>query len=188
MKLITSISVLTLATFLTMQSVAFADDDRVLVNIPADKQTQVLTEMRQLLDNIDDLIGALAEGDIKTVINITDFQMGFGHNRLQKMLKDGVPAEQIEKMRKKMMAQHGKGNGQGMGQGRGGMFGGGLGRFLPTDMRQMGQTMHAAAGELSATAKKIQGEPTASDYKAMLANLQDITSACRACHMSFKFR
>jgi cytochrome c556 len=164
----------------------FADDDRELIKLPADQQAMLLTEMRDLFESVDDLVAALSEGDIKTVIEIADLKMGFGHNQLQKMIENGATKEQIEQMRQKIRNQHGKGMGHGMGGG-GGMFAG-MGRFLPPEMRQMGQNMHAAAGELSATAKKIKGTPSVQDYKALLSNLQEITGACRACHVTYKLR
>lgn len=57
----------------------------------------------------------------------------------------------------------------------------GAGRFMPDTMRQMGWNMHDAATEFAKVAK------TGDQAKAMSA-LQQLTSSCVACHMSFRTR
>ena len=57
----------------------------------------------------------------------------------------------------------------------------GPGRYMPVEMRKLGWGMHDAATEFSQAAK--QGDVQAA-YKA----LQKITSACVACHYSYRIR
>lgn len=57
----------------------------------------------------------------------------------------------------------------------------GPGRFMPDTMRQMGWNMHDAASEFAKVAK-------AGDQAKSLAALQQLTSSCVACHMSFRTR
>lgn len=57
----------------------------------------------------------------------------------------------------------------------------GPGRFMPDTMRQMGWNMHDAATEFARVAKK------GNQSNAMVA-LQQVTSSCVACHMSFRTR
>lgn len=57
----------------------------------------------------------------------------------------------------------------------------GPGRFMPDTMRQMGWNMHDAASEFAKEAKS-------GDQAKSLAALQQLTSSCVACHMSFRTR
>lgn len=57
----------------------------------------------------------------------------------------------------------------------------GPGRFMPLEMRNLGWGMHDAATEFSNIAK--QG-----DVKKAYSALQKVTSACVACHYSYRTR
>lgn len=57
----------------------------------------------------------------------------------------------------------------------------GPGRFMPDTMRQMGWNMHDAASDFAKVAKS-------GDQGKSLAALQQLTSSCVACHMSFRTR
>lgn len=57
----------------------------------------------------------------------------------------------------------------------------GPGRFMPETMQQMGWNMHDSATEFARVAKT-------GDRAKSLAALQQLTSSCVACHMSFRTR
>ena len=57
----------------------------------------------------------------------------------------------------------------------------GPGRFMPEAMRNIGLSMHDAASDFARTAK-------AGDRAAALAQLQQVTGACVACHAAFRTR
>lgn len=57
----------------------------------------------------------------------------------------------------------------------------GPGRYMPTEMRNIGWSMHDAATEFSKVAK--QG-----DVKSAYSALQKVSSSCVACHYSFRTR
>ena len=57
----------------------------------------------------------------------------------------------------------------------------GPGRFMPLEMRNIGWSMHESATELSQFAKK-------GDLKNANLALQKVTSACVACHYSYRTR
>jgi hypothetical protein len=57
----------------------------------------------------------------------------------------------------------------------------GPGRFMPLEMRKLGWSMHESASEFARVVKK--GD-MAESYKA----LQQVTSACVACHYSYRNR
>ena len=163
-------------------------DERQLIDIPPSSQAALLTEMRSLVDNLDEMLSALADGDFDEVSRIADFKMGFGHARWQKLLDEGVSPEDVQKQVNEMRGKRGKGHGKGHGGGGGGIFGQGVGRLMPQEVRAMGQQMHVAAGEVSLAAQKAGDSPTVKDYQAVLSNIQEMTAMCSACHSSFKIR
>ncbi|MBU0593997.1 MAG: cytochrome c [Gammaproteobacteria bacterium] len=57
----------------------------------------------------------------------------------------------------------------------------GPGRFMPETMQQMGWNMHDSATEFAKVAKS-------GDRAKAFASLQQLTSSCVACHMSFRTR
>ena len=57
----------------------------------------------------------------------------------------------------------------------------GPGRFMPLEMRNLGWGMHEAASEFAVAAKK-------GDINNAYAALQKVTSACTACHYSYRTR
>ena len=57
----------------------------------------------------------------------------------------------------------------------------GPGRFMPLEMRKIGWGMHEAASEFSRIAKK-------GDLNSAYSALQKVTSACVACHYSYRTR
>ncbi len=161
-------------------------DDRVLIEIPVESQELLMAKMRVLVDHLDDLLAAIAEGDFVEAGRISEYKLGFGHARWEKMLAEGVPEKEIQAQRIKMLKWRKQG---GRGQGKGGsIFGQGVGRLMPEEVREMGQLMHAAAGEVSIAAKKAGTTPGVEDYKAVINGVQEMTSVCRACHASFKIR
>lgn len=184
-----NISPVVLALGLIFSNPVVAEEDqRTLIKIAPESQALMLTEMRVLLDNIDDLLAALSEGEFGEVAKIADYKLGFGHAKFEKMFEDGVPEAEIEARRVKMMKRRASGQG---GHGNGGgssIFGEGLGRLMPEEVREMGQQLHAAAAEVSVAAKKAGATPTVDDYKAVLEAVQQMTSNCRACHSSFRIR
>ena len=118
--------------FLTGVGANAGADDRLLIEIPKESQDRLLTEMRTLIDNLDDMLSALADGDFAEVGRIADFRMSAGHARWQQMLAEGVSEDEIQALRKSFMANGGghggmgQGAGNGMGQGKG--VGKGMGR------------------------------------------------------------
>ncbi len=181
-------------------------DDRELIKIPDEAQKALLTEMRSLLENLNELLGAVAEGDFKEVARISDFKLGFGHARWQRMKEAGYSQADIQAQIDRMLAMraanggklseeqiHGKGMGMGMGRGMGGgggdsIFGRGVGRFMPDEVRALGQQLHGSAAVISVAAKKAGSKPIVEDYKTVIGGIEEMTAVCAACHASYKIR
>ena len=185
--IITTVALAILLSF-SFAASSKADDDRELINLTPELQDKLLAEMRQLTYDLDELVSALAEGDFQEVRKIAIIKLGFGHNRLQKMLENGKSEEEVvaamEPFLVKRLKMFESGN---MGHGGGGGIGG-LGQHLPEKVRAMGQEMHASAVRLAISAKSAGENPTAADYQSVLSNLQGMTSMCAGCHRAFKIR
>lgn len=165
-----------------------AEDNRELINLTPELQGSLLAEMRQLTYDLDELVSALAEGDFPQARKIAIIRLGFGHNRSKMMLETGKSEEEVADAMEPFLVERLEMYEAGtMDQGGDGGLGG-LGQHLPEEVRSMGQAMHASAVELAISAKKAGENPTAADYKAVLSNLQGMTSMCAGCHQAFKIR
>ena len=121
-------------TAISVSSPALSDE-RQMIDIPLSSQTALLKEMRSLVDNLDEVLLALSDGDFAEVSRIADFKLGFGHARWQKLLKGGMSPDDVQTQVNKMRKNRASGSGgQGHGGG-GGMFGQGVGRLLPQEVR-----------------------------------------------------
>ena len=58
----------------------------------------------------------------------------------------------------------------------------GPGRYMPSDMHDIGFSMHQAASNFAEIAKKK------GDLKGIYGALQEVTSNCVACHLSYRIR
>ncbi|GAB6052905.1 hypothetical protein JCM17960_17250 [Magnetospira thiophila] len=182
------------------------EDTRTLLTLQPEIQAQFLQEMRGHMETLDDLITAIGAGDFKQAATIADTKLDFGHHIWDAMAAQGAGPEQIAEMKQRMQAM-GAGGGQGadmtdeehlkmeqrmaehmggMGMGRG--MGMGMGRYMTPEFRQMGQSMHAAGGELAKVLQASATPPSAEDYRHVMESLSDVTAVCRACHATFRIR
>ena len=60
-----------------------------------------------------------------------------------------------------------------------------MAKFMPPDMRKMGQNMHNSASDFAVEARKAS---STGDVKAVLAALSRVTQSCNACHSSYRVR
>lgn len=175
-------------------------DERKLVALPAAEKAALLTEMRSHVENIDDIIKALAEGNFKAAGEIAEIRIDAGHQFWERMKAAGRSIDEIRKMKAAFKAAGG-GPGRGPGQVLRGMPGmppmppgGGHGpgpgadfaRLMPPEFLAMGNAFHDAAQAFAADAAKAASPPTADDYKRAVTGLQGITGVCRACHSAFR--
>ena len=171
------------------------DDDRIMIEIDEATQTLLLTDMRGMVESLDNLMRALSEGNFEQVARIGEIDLSFGHAKLQAMVEGGATDEQIQATRARMKANReariaagGTGLGQGGGSGASVGVPKGIGQKMPADFRLMGQTMHQAADEMAIVARAIGETPTVADYQAVLENIQGITGTCAACHATYRIR
>ncbi len=174
---------------LAAQGRVSADEDpRTPVSLPPDVMARFLAEMRSHMVHLDDLVTALAEEDFAQAARIADIHMTFGHHRWAAMAEAGASDAEIAaakaRFKERREAQGGQ---QGGGMHGGGMgMGPGFGRHMPEDFRAMGAMFHEAAESFAATARSVATPAAPADYRAVLAALQQVTTACRSCHDAFR--
>ncbi|MCF6321110.1 MAG: hypothetical protein L3J32_05005 [Rhizobiaceae bacterium] len=158
-------------------------DDRELIEMPADVQVKFLSQMRGLVEALDEMLAALEEGNFDHVSRIADFQLGFKHGKWQKMLASGMSEDEvhakINEMREKLATEktdYSKKSKQSPG------------RYMPQNARTLGREMHLSASKISLIAQNAGETPGLDKYKEVLAGMQGITSSCVACHTSYKIR
>jgi hypothetical protein len=66
--------------------------------------------------------------------------------------------------------------------------GGGFGRYLPVEFREMGLSMHRPAANFAEVADAVPAQPTPDDWEKTIKALQAISIQCRACHSAFRLR
>lgn len=190
------IAILTVCLALPATAISAEEDPRAAVSLPADVAAAFLAEMRTHMANLDDVVAALAEEDFKTAASIAELQMTQGHHRWATMAENGASDEEIAAAKARFKAKRaarngqmgaGSGQGKGMGGGSGGMgMGPGFGRYMPEGFRAMGDSFHEAAESFAATARSLANPAGREDYRSVLEGLQEVTSACRACHDAYR--
>lgn len=181
--LIQAICIATIAT-----ASAFADD-RQVIKVPSEIKAMFLEEMRSHLDNLNEITLAIASGDFKGAAYVAETKMTFGHGMRTLMLDQGLTPEQIDAIMESMRQQNGgtMGRGKGMGKGMGGGGQGmGMGRYMPDEVRQLGQTFHEAAANFAKVAKSVSSPATAEDYQNVFNALSETIDVCSACHSSYR--
>lgn len=170
-----------LGAAVALPTAAHAADDRLLVEVPPAIRDDLMAEMRKHMDSLDDVVKALAAGDLDEAAAIAELRMDMGHRVWERMAAEGATDAEIHELRERMRAL---GTGPSRGQGVGG--GKGPGRLMPDDFRAMGAVFHEAAQAFAATARDTSDPPTADDYARVLGALRHVTSTCRSCHTHWR--
>jgi len=165
-----------------------SEDPRRVIELPAAVADELRAEMRNHMDTLDELVGAVAMGEFDRAADIARTRMRMGHRLDERLQAAGYSDEEIREFREALKAQ-GWEPGRGLrGEGPASGIAGGMGpgRFVPDDFRAMGQTFHEAAQEFAATARDVGEPPTVTDYENVLSAMQFVTSTCRSCHATYR--
>jgi hypothetical protein len=165
-----------------------SEDPRQVIALPPAVAEQLRAEMRNHMDTLDELVGAVAFGEFDRAADIAETRMRMGHRLDERLRAAGYSEEEIRAFRQALREQ-GWAPGRGLrGEGAASGVAGGMGpgRFVPDDFRVMGQTFHEAAQEFAASARHVGDPPTVADYENVLAALQFVTSTCRSCHATYR--
>lgn len=127
-----------------------ADDEREMVEMPAMMQDHMLSNMRDHLKALDEILGYLAEG---------------------KTTEAGVVAE--GRLGMSSLSLHGASE---------------IAKYMPEGMAAAGTQMHRAASRFVIAAQDAEMEPGKDAQHKVYSALQDVTSACNACHQGYRIR
>lgn len=164
------------------------EDPRRVIELPAEVAEQLRAEMRDHMDTLDELVGAVAFGEFDRAADIARTRMRMGHRLDERLKAQGYAEDEIRQFRQALKAQGwepGRGFG-GAGPASGVAGTTGPGRYVPDDFRAMGRTFHQAAQEFAATADAVGDPPTVEDYENVLSAMQFVTSTCRSCHATYR--
>ena len=187
-KIIFAISLLLLGSAMLNSQAMSIDDDRQFVQVSPDIKDKFLTQMREDLTHLNDILSAITDGDLAEVVRIAERRMGLANKRIERMVQNGASDKEISlfiaRIRKMVETEgvnlpnrlHGKRRGKGLGQ------------FMPEELRAMGQEMHKTAYHLADVARDANNPPNAEDYKKLFSAINDITTQCKGCHDAFRVR
>ena len=143
------VSTLALAA-LAAPAATSADDERELVEMPAMMQEHMLSNMRDHLKALDEILGFLAEGNTTEAGVVAEGRLGMSSLTL-----------------------HGASE---------------IAKFMPEGMAAAGTEMHRAASRFVIAAQDAELEPGKEAQHKVYSALQDVTSACNACHQGYRIR
>ncbi|AKH99581.1 hypothetical protein IMCC20628_00862 [Hoeflea sp. IMCC20628] len=139
-----------LALVLTTGPSMAAEDSRELVEMPAMMQEHMLANMRDHLKALDEILGALAQGNVDDAGRIAENRLGMSSLDL-----------------------HGAAH---------------IAKFMPEAMADAGTEMHRAASRFVIVAQDAELAPGKEAQRLVYGALQEVTSACNACHQAYRVR
>ena len=148
-------------------------DHRNLVEMPPKMQQHFLANMRGHFVSLDAIIAALADKDFEKAADIADNQLGMrkrhqcedaGHENHKGHHQELDHKSVSRELASDKSPEHK-----------------GFGKVMPPEMKAMGMQLHHAASEFATVARN-------GDTQESLKALQNVTSACVACHQAFRVR
>ena len=136
--------IIALTSLVFTSSISIADDDsRQLVELPEMMQQHMMSNMRDHLVTINEILINMANDKIDQAAEIAESRLGMSS-----------------------LKSHGASH---------------MAKFMPEGMQQIGTRMHRAASRFALKAQEGEALPA---YSA----LSEVTSACVACHSSYRIR
>jgi len=142
MSRIHSLFFVALVTVIPGTSVS-SNDTRILVELPEMMQQHMLSNMRDHLIAINEILVYLGNDELDKAAEVAEYRLGMSS-----------------------LDSHGASH---------------MARFMPEEMRQAGTAMHSAASRFALKAQEGEALPA---YRA----LTEVTTACVACHSSYKVK
>jgi hypothetical protein len=125
-------------------------DTRELVSLPEPMQEHMLSNMRDHLVTLNEIIGEIADGKLDVAAKLSEQRLGMSSLGLHD-------------------AAH-------------------LAPFMPKPMQDFGISMHRAASRLAITLQNAAVSPSLDTMAEVNRGLHDMTTACTACHASYRIR
>ncbi len=144
---------------------AMESDGRQLVDFPPELQQHILSNMRDHLNAISDILAAMAKGSYAEAAQIASLRLG-----MESPAAEGckAPGANPTSGMSQPMNMHQM-----------------MARFMPEDMRKAGLAMHQAASDFAAEALRAS---KTGDAKPAYAALARVTRQCTACHAAYRVR
>lgn len=166
------------------------EDNRSFVKLDPSIKAMFLAEMRKDLENLDDILTAIAEKKFELAARIAERKMGLAHRRIERMEANGASDEEIaatvkkiRKMGEKVGDMPVKELHRKMSQG---MMG--VGNFMPDELQGVGQAFHLSAYDIADAARLVAKKPDAANYQKLFSAINDMTTHCRGCHDAYRVR
>jgi hypothetical protein len=144
-----------------MHMATMSEDTRQTVSFPPMMREHTLSNMRDHLQALSEILSSLSEGKYAEAANIADSRLGM-ESPAAEGCKNDATAPQMS-MAPSMEQQ--------------------MNKFMPEGMRGIGLEMHKAA---SAFAGEATHAVKSNDAKPALAALSLVTRQCAACHSTYK--
>jgi cytochrome c556 len=146
------------------QSASPAGDARQLVHFPAEMREHTLSNMRDHLQVLSEIIAAMSAGQLAKAADIAEARLGMDSpSAAGCQSNDSAAAAATAKA---TTSDHQ------------------MAKFMPEGMQRLGLEMHQSASVFAAEAKKVRQAGDA-DKKAMAA-LAQVTRQCVACHDAYR--
>lgn len=144
---------------------AGAADSRQTVNFPSEMREHTLSNMRDHLQALSEILTAMADARYAKAATIAKARLGMDSPSAEGCKNEGTaPASQMS--RPANMDHQ-------------------MSRFMPEGMRKLGLEMHQSASAFAAEAAKAGRTGNA---KAALAALSKVTQQCTACHSAYRMQ
>lgn len=139
------------------------NDGRQLVNFPPEMRQHTLANMRDHLEALSEILGAMSAAQYAKASRIAGTRLGMDSPSAAGC-KAEEPAGTAQQSKPANMDHQ-------------------MAQFMPEAMRRIGLSMHQAAGDFATEAAKASktGNP-----KRALAALSKVTQQCSACHASYR--
>lgn len=143
------------------QQPAAGNDARQLVNFPPEMRRHTLANMRDHLEALSEILGAMGERQYARASRIASARLG-----LDSPSAEGCrPQASADAPQRPAQMDHQ------------------MGQFMPESMRSLGLSMHQAASEFAAEAATAGKSGNAAPA---LSALSKVTGQCSACHAGFR--
>jgi hypothetical protein len=147
----------------SMHMMDMGNDQRQLVNFPPEMRQHTLSNMRDHLAALSEILDAMATAHYAKAAHIASTRLGLASPSAAGCKP--APASDAPMMSKPGDMDHQ------------------MARFMPEGMRNIGLEMHTAASDFAAKALKANGTHNA---QPALAALSRVMQQCAACHATYK--
>ena len=143
-----------------MQSETSQSDTRIPVAMPTPMRQHMLTNMRDHLSAMSEILTAMSQREYAKAADISEKRLGMNSPSAAGCSDDSSPPSSSRGNMDQQMTN-----------------------MMPEGMRQIGLSMHKAANDFSAEARKAN---KSGNDKKSLASLAKVTEQCTACHSTYK--